>query len=104
MQKDTAISMQHKIRGWSGRIFPFFLVALIAFALGVKVTTVNLPWSSSKNPQNTSLPDHLDYSSIDPVYQILKKNYDGKLTENQLIDGMKKGLLEATGDPYSVYF
>lgn len=50
------------------------------------------------------LPAQLDYSSVNKVYQSLKENYDGKLTESQLEDGLKHGLAEATNDPYTVYF
>lgn len=52
----------------------------------------------------SNLPEKLDYSSLDGVYQALKANYDGKLTEEQIIDGLKHGLAESTKDPYTVYF
>lgn len=51
-----------------------------------------------------NLPAKLDYSSVNQVYQSLIQNYDGKLTETQLIDGLKHGLAAATNDPYTVYF
>jgi carboxyl-terminal processing protease len=54
--------------------------------------------------QNRNLPSKLDYSSVDEVYDVLKDNYDGKLTENQLLDGIKTGLADATKDPYTEYF
>jgi carboxyl-terminal processing protease len=41
---------------------------------------------------------------VNQVYQALKQNYDGKLTTNQLLDGLKEGLAQATGDPYTEYF
>lgn len=53
---------------------------------------------------NKSLPARLDYSSVNQVYQALKQKYDGKLDEQKLITGMKKGLVEAAGDPYTTYF
>lgn len=80
-------------------ILPFVLVALIAFSLGVKSTEVDLSW----HKKDTGLPEKLDYSSVDGLYDQLKAKYDGKLTEGQLLDGIKKGLVEATGDPYTVY-
>jgi len=51
-----------------------------------------------------NLPQSLDYSTVNQVYKSLKDNYDGKLTESQLLDGLKHGLAEATNDPYTVYF
>jgi carboxyl-terminal processing protease len=53
---------------------------------------------------NGGLPDKLDYSSVNQVYKSLKANYAGKLTQTQLLDGLKHGLAEATNDPYTVYF
>ena len=46
----------------------------------------------------------VDYSSIDEAYQALTQNYDGKLDTTKLLDGLKKGLAEATDDPYTQYF
>lgn len=54
--------------------------------------------------QNKGLPARLDYSSVNEVYQALKRKYDGQLDEQKLITGMKKGLVEAAGDPYTTYF
>ncbi len=53
---------------------------------------------------NRDLPARLDYSSVNEVYQALKRKYDGKLDEQKLMTGMKKGLVEAAGDPYTTYF
>jgi carboxyl-terminal processing protease len=58
----------------------------------------------SRSVVHSELPVNLDYSTVNDVYQSLKENYSGKLTEDQLIDGLKHGLAEATGDPYTVYF
>lgn len=54
--------------------------------------------------QNSDLPANLDYSSVNEVYDALKQNYDGKLTEAQLLNGLKAGLANAPGDPYTEYF
>ncbi|CAN5405975.1 S41 family peptidase [soil metagenome] len=54
--------------------------------------------------ENAKLPDRLDYSSIDTIYKSIKDNFDGKLTEGDLLNGMKAGLAKATGDPYTEYF
>lgn len=53
--------------------------------------------------ENQSLPDKLDYSSVDEIYRLLKQSYDGQLTVDQLLAGLKKGLVEAAGDPYTTY-
>ena len=78
---------------------------LIVFVLGVNVGNGSIPMTLSRgSSQNGSLPATLDYSSVNQVYQVIKDNYDGKLTEAQLLDGLKSGLAQATGDPYTEYF
>lgn len=81
------------------------LIALFIFGTGWMIGSGNVQFRNYKpNTQNSSLPSNLDYSSVDTIYQSLKDNYDGKLTEKQLIEGMKSGLAKATGDPYTEYF
>ena len=77
--------------------------ALLIFVCGVGVGSGSISFSGVSS-QNSTLPSRLNYASIDQVYQAIKTNYDGKLTEQQLLDGMKKGLAEATGDPYTEFF
>lgn len=45
----------------------------------------------------------LDLSSVQKTYQALKANYDGTIEPGKLIDGANRGLVEAAGDPYTVY-
>ena len=54
--------------------------------------------------QNSSLPANLDYSSVEQVYDNLRDNYDGQLDTQKLLDGIKNGLAQAAGDPYTEYF
>jgi carboxyl-terminal processing protease len=54
--------------------------------------------------QNKNLPAELNFSSVNQVYSLIKNDYDGKLTTAQLLDGLKEGLAQATGDPYTEYF
>ena len=49
------------------------------------------------------LPAKLDYSSVEQVYDNLRQNYDGQLDVNKLLDGLKTGLVNAAGDPYTEY-
>ncbi len=53
--------------------------------------------------ENKSLPTNLDYSSVEQIYDSLKRNYDGDLKNEDLLDGLKEGLAHATGDPYTEY-
>lgn len=45
----------------------------------------------------------LDTSSLQEVYSTLKSRFDGELDSAKLIDGAKQGMVEAAGDPYTVY-
>jgi carboxyl-terminal processing protease len=93
--------------GWRSvsRFVVAAIVLLGVFSLGVNVGNGALGvGKGSKNSLNKSLPAQPDYSSINKVYDSLKNNYDGKLTEQQIEDGLKHGLAESANDPYTVYF
>lgn len=79
------------------------MVVLLVFMVGVNIGNgrISLP---SRGVASTNLPATLNYASVNDLYQSLKENYSGKLTEDQLLDGLKHGLAESTGDPYTVYF
>ena len=79
------------------------LLALFIFTLGVNVGNGQLA-SVGHSGGSTGLPASLNYASVNEVYNALKANYDGKLTESQVLDGIKKGLAESTNDPYTEYF
>lgn len=49
------------------------------------------------------LPANLDYTAVEQAYDILKRDYDGKLEAEKLTDGLMSGLATATGDPYTEY-
>jgi len=53
---------------------------------------------------NDGLPEKLNYSSIDTIYDSLRDNFDGQLDEAKLLEGLKSGLAKAAGDPYTEYF
>ncbi len=77
------------------------VVALVAYVLGTRADELGARFRPSPN---ASAPASLDFSSLNDVYSVLRKKYDGKLDAQALIDGAKHGLVEATGDPYTVYF
>lgn len=52
----------------------------------------------------TGLPSSIDYSSVNQLYNLIRQNYDGKLTQDQILAGLKHGLANAPGDPYTEYF
>lgn len=84
-------------------IFIVVLVAAIGFVLGARNPNL-LSWLNRPNQANQALPSQLDYSQLNEVYALLRSRYDGELDTQKLLDGAKKGMTEATGDPYTVYF
>jgi carboxyl-terminal processing protease len=80
-------------------------VAVLIFAVGVGVGNGQISVSLHHNKAvATNLPAKLDYDTVNTVYQSIKENYDGQLTETQLEDGLKHGLAQSTKDPYTTYF
>ena len=86
----------HK-RHWPlAKIFGLLVFVVLVFAAGVAV--------GRSNTKDSSASGQLDYSSVNQVYGVLKKDFDGSLNQQKLTDGLKAGLVSAAGDPYTVYF
>lgn len=71
------------------------------YDLGVNVGNGNIDLSTSNS---TGLPAHLNYTTVNQVYNALRNNYDGKLTETQVLNGIKEGIAASANDPYTEYF
>jgi carboxyl-terminal processing protease len=82
-------------------VFVGVLLAVVMFVLGSRAQPYIAQLTAS---QNKNLPAQLDLSSVNEVYAQLRNKFDGSLDANKLIDGAKKGLVEAAGDTYTVYF
>ncbi len=83
------------------------LVAAAIFLLGwgIGSNRINIgPYAGFHKKVATNAPAKLDYSSVDEVYNSLKQNYDGQLDSTKLTDGLKTGLVNSAGDPYTEYF
>jgi carboxyl-terminal processing protease len=93
---------QHQT-AWATVSRRFFVVAsLIVFVGGVvagRFITVTSDGSISH-----STAENLDYASVEEAYDTLRGSFDGQLDTTKLTDGLKTGLAEATGDPYTEYF
>ncbi len=44
-----------------------------------------------------------DFSSLNSLYGLMQRNFDGTITDQKAVDGAKAGLVAAGGDPYTVY-
>lgn len=78
-------------------------VVVLVFFAGIGVGNGSVQFGFIRNTQNQDLPADLDYSSVEALYDALKASYDGDLDYQTLLDGIKSGLAEASGDPYTVY-
>ncbi len=52
---------------------------------------------------SSSSPAQLDFTSLNNLYSVLRSKHDGELDAAKLLDGAKHGLVDAVGDPYTVY-
>jgi carboxyl-terminal processing protease len=64
------------------------------------VTTSFAPYT---NKGNQVLSQNIDFGQVEKTYDILKTKFDGKLDSAKLQDGLQKGLVDAAGDPYTVF-
>lgn len=102
---DDAAAVPEKRKNVLRKIIPLFLCALIIFSAGWAVgggLLRNGRLTITKS--NSNLPNKIDYSSVDLIYQSLKDNFDGKLDQTKLLEGIKTGMTNAAGDPYTEYF
>lgn len=97
------IEKGHKHHWPLKKIIGSLVIVILVFAAGVQVGRDHTLFN--KNTASATKSDgQLNYSSVDSVYGILKKNFDGNLDNQKLLDGVKSGLVSAAGDPYTMYF
>lgn len=82
-------------------MFLFIAVFVVGFGLGNG--TIRLDRSSNLSSVADGLPNNLNYRDVEELYDRLRKSYDGQLSEAALIEGLKEGLVNATGDQYTEY-
>jgi carboxyl-terminal processing protease len=103
--KDAVIVPKKSFMPILKKLGPIALSAAIIFSAGWLVGGGRLNVQHySATSANNKLSDSLNYSSVDVIYKSLKDNFDGKLDQTKLMEGIKTGLANATGDPYTEYF
>lgn len=84
-----------------------FIVVILALVSGVGIGFVGRDTLEARFKQgsvsNESLPDDLSYDEVEQVYDSLRTNFDGELSGEALLEGLKDGLVQASGDPYTEY-
>ncbi len=86
------------------KILSLLIFTALIFGLGVSVGRGNINLGNLSLSASSKASTQLDYSSVDRVYSLLQKDFDGTLDPLKLIDGLKSGLVSSAGDPYTVYF
>ncbi len=46
---------------------------------------------------------NINFTSLNDIYGLMQRNFDGHIDQQAALDGAKKGLVAAGGDPYTVY-
>ncbi len=84
------------------------LLVVVTFMVGVGAGFVGRDNFETKlelgQVNREGLPEDLAYESVERVYDSLRTNFDGELDEKSLIEGLKSGLVKASGDPSTEYF
>ncbi len=75
------------------------LTGVVGFILGTRAYLLPSPFA-----RTTTAPSRIDLTSLNQLYATLREKYDGELDVNKLVDGAKHGMIDAAGDPYTVYF
>lgn len=100
-QEPVRLNKQKRRFGLGTLIGAVLVVAVASFIIGTRSQEILAGFSGS---QNKNLAQDLDYTSLEQVYDKLRESYDGQLDQAKLLEGAKKGLVDAAGDPYTVYF
>lgn len=93
---------QHSGRGSRPRVsFSRVLVIILIVAVAFIAGTRSQELSDRLFGRSDS---SLDLSSVQALYRELANSFDGELNQAELIEGAKRGLVDAVGDPYTAYF
>lgn len=86
----------------------FLVAAVLIFGTGWAVGSDRISFNVAHNiaeqiSDNNNNPADLSTSGLQELYDELKRNYDGSLDAEALLDGLKKGAVAAAGDTYTEY-
>jgi carboxyl-terminal processing protease len=81
-------------------IFAFCVSVVLALMVGVILGTRSDELMPGLFKKKT---DQLELASVQATYNTLKQRYNGTLSTAKLVEGANRGLVDAAGDPYTVY-
>ena len=79
------------------------LILVLVFFGGWLFGSGQMNLKANKSSTQKNIPSNLNYADVERVYDELRSKYDGNLDVNKLMDGLKEGLVAASGDPYTEY-
>lgn len=74
----------------------------VTLAIGLLIG-VNFEKLSGQASNVLSGKSNIDFSELSDVYDTLADNFDGSIDKSKIIEGAKRGLVDAVGDPYTYY-
>ncbi|MDZ7785592.1 MAG: S41 family peptidase [Candidatus Saccharibacteria bacterium] len=105
-QKRVGSESGQKSKGLK-KVALFGVAGLLIFVLGIGAGFVGREELRRSIQQGSverdELPEDLSYDEVETVYDSLRTNFDGELSEDELLEGLKNGLVKASGDPYTEY-
>ena len=78
-----------------------FITLVVGLVIGLnfdKIIATYGPYLGSQKTNQT-----LDFSSVQTIYDEIQEKFDGDIDQAKVIDGAKKGLVDALGDKYTYY-
>ena len=79
------------------------IILVLIFIGGWLLGSGQMNFNADRSSTQKDTPSSLNYADVERVYDELRSKYDGDLDVNKLMDGLKKGLVAASGDPYTEY-
>ncbi len=79
---------------------------IVVFWLGVGVGSGDIRFGREAafgRSVSKDLPANLDYATVEDLYDTLRRDFDGQLSTDKLLDGLKRGLASASGDQHTEY-
>lgn len=77
------------------------LVGVVGFILGTRANDIYATVAPILGVKISN--DSLDLSEAEETYRVLKANYDGEVDKDAVRDGASRGIVDAAGDPYTVF-
>nr|WP_328006986.1 S41 family peptidase [Heyndrickxia acidicola] len=96
--------LDHETNGYI-KIKKFRFIMLIFFLIfaSAGITTLVMAFGDDKAANVAGVPQRKEFTKLFNTYDDLKQNYYEKIDTNKLVNGAIDGMVQALGDPYSVY-